>query len=394
MTIGRRAALAAGIGAATVAASPNRVRAQGGEEVVIAGSIPLTGVFGFAGVGLSSGLTDYVRVINEAGGVAGRRLRFVFEDTAYRVDQSVAAFNRLTSANKVNFYYGDSTGFAKAINPELNRRDDALMAGASFATEINDPVAYPRQFMAGPDYSEMMAVLLEYIGRTQPGARIALVNSDTEFGRDPIAPTEALAGRLGLRIVEKIITPPGSVDVSTEILKIRRANPDYTIFHGYILAPLPEFIAQARQIGLRTKFMGTFWSMDNAGWQRIGTAADGMLGVMPYRYHYDDDPSAPAMTRIRQLRSEYQSVYHVKGYLTGMLFAEIARRAIEGRMPMTGTGLKAALNTIRDFDTGGIIGQPISIPGNTIPVGRVYRYDAARGRMVGEGGWIRVSRTT
>jgi branched-chain amino acid transport system substrate-binding protein len=387
----RRSALLAG---PAMLAGARRAQSQGGaNEIVIGGSIPLTGVFAFAGVGLNDGLSDYVRFVNEQGGVAGRRVRYVFEDTAYRVDQSVAAFNRLTSANRINFYYGDSTGFAKAINPELRRRDDILMCGASFATEINDPQNYPQQFMAGPDYSEMAGVLLEFIQRTQPGARVALVHSDTEFGRDPIQPTEQMAGRLGLRIVEKIVTPPGSVDVSTEVLKLRRANPDYTIMHGYVLAPLPEFIQQARQMNLRTRFMGTFWSMDNAGWARIGQPADGMMGVNPYRYHYEEAADAPMVARIRRVKPEYQPLAYMKGWLTGMLFCEIARRTIEAGQPMSGTAMKAALNSIRDFDTGGIIGAPVSIQGNTIPVGRVYRFDAAQRRMVPEGGWIRMSRS-
>ena len=56
--------------------------------------------------------------------------------------------------------------------------------------------------------------------------------------------------------------------------------------------------------------------------------------------------------------------------------------------------MKAALNTIKDFDTGGIIGVPITISGNTIPVGRVYRFDAQEEQMVPDGDWIRVSRRT
>ena len=70
-----------------------------------------------------------------------------------------------------------------------------------------------------------------------------------------------------------------------------------------------------------------------------------------------------------------------------------ARRAIEAKQELTAQNLKAALNTIKDFDTGGIIGTPITITGNTIPVGRVYRYDAANKTMAGDGDWIRVSRT-
>jgi branched-chain amino acid transport system substrate-binding protein len=392
MTITRRYALASGLGAAAMASGFTPSLAQSG-EIVIGGSIPLTGVFAFAGIGINDGISDYVKIINEGGGIAGRKVRYVPEDTGYKVDQSVAVFNRITGSNPVNFYYGDSTGFAKTINAELNRKGTILMAGASFATELNDPKTYPNMFIAGPDYSEMIGVLLEYIAKTQPGARIALVNSDTEFGRDPIAPTEAMAAKLKLRIAEKIITPPGSVDVSTEVLKLRRANPDYTIFHGYVLAPLPEFINQAKQLGLKTKFMGTFWSMDNSIWAKVGDAADGFMGVMPYRYYYDQDSNAPMLAKIKQMRPEYQSTAYMQGFLTAMLFCEAAKRTLEAKKELTGPNMKAALNTIRDFDTGGIIGVPISIPGNTIPVGRVYRFDASKKTMVPDSDWISLGKT-
>ena len=390
MTITRRQALT-GIAAGALATGMRPTFAQAG-EIVIGGSIPLTGVFAFAGVGINDGISDYVKLINAGGGIAGRKVRYVPEDTSYKVDQSVAVFNKITGSNPVNFYYGDSTGFSKTINPELNRKNTILMAGASFATELNDPKNFPNQFMAGPDYSDMINVLLVYIAKTQPGARIALVNSDTEFGRDPIPTTEKLAAKYGLNIVEKIATPPTSVDVSTEVLKLRRANPDYTIFHGYVLAPIPEFMTQARQLGLKTKFMGTFWSMDNSLWAKVGDPADGFMGVMQYRYYFEDAPNAPMLARIRQMRPEYQSTAYMQGFLTAMLFCESAKRTLAAGKELTGPNMKAALNSIKDFDTGGIIGAPISIPGNAIPIGRVYRFDAAKKQMVADGDWIRVSR--
>jgi len=391
MQLTKRQALVAGLGAGAMMAGLRPVAAQAG-EIVIGGSIPLSGVFAFAGIGVNDGISDYVKIINEAGGIAGRKVRYVAEDTGYKVDASVAVFNKITGSNAVNFYYGDSTGFAKTINPELNRKNSILMAGASFSSELNDPKNYPNQFIAGPDYAEMISVLLEYIAKTQPGAKIALVNSDTEFGRDPIAPTEAMAAKLGLKIVEKIATPPTSVDVSTEVLKLRRANPDYTIFHGYILAPLPEFMTQAKTLGLKTKFMGTFWSMDASIWNKVGEPADGFMGVMPYRYYFDQDPKAPMLAKIRSMRPEYQSTAYMQAFLTTMLFCEAAKRTLEAKKELTAPNLKAALNSIKDFDTGGIIGTPITITGNTIPVGRVYHYDAAKKTMVPDSDWIKLSK--
>ncbi|WP_186386759.1 MULTISPECIES: ABC transporter substrate-binding protein [unclassified Stappia] len=382
----RRTLLALSASAAIATALP----AAAADDIVIGGSIPLTGVFAFAGVGIEAGMQDYIKIVNEAGGLQGRKLRLAYEDTGYKVDASVAAFNKLTSQNTIHLYYGDSTGFAKTINGELDRMGTTIMAGASFATELNDPKAFQYQFMAGPDYSEMTGILLEYIAKEKPGARIVLVNSDTEFGRDPIAATKARASELGLEVVEEIITPPTAVDVSTEVLKLRRARPDYTIFHGYVLAPLPEFMTQAKQLGLETKFMGTFWSMDASIWSKVGEAADGFMGVMPYRYYYDEADNAPMLDRIREMRPEYQSTPYMQGFLTAMLFTEAAKRTLEAGQELNAPNLKAALNSIENFDTGGIIGVPISIPGNSIPVGRIYRYDASAQQMLPASDWISV----
>ena len=388
-SLDRRSVLGLAAAAGTFTAMPAILRAQA-KEIVLGGSIPMTGVFGFAGVGINDALTDVVKITNEAGGIQGRMLRYVPEDTAYKVDASVAAFNRITTQHDVNLYYGDSTGFSKTINPELERNGRILMAGASFATELNDPKKYPLQFMAGPDYTEMFGILLRYIAKAKPGAKLAYVYSDTEFGRDPIKSSEELAKTLGLNVVQTVVTPPGSVDVSTEVLKLRRAAPDYTIFHGYVMAPIPEFITQAKQMGIKSEFMGTFWSMDNSLVQKMGEVAEGFMGVMPYRYYYDKEGSAPMLDRIRQLRPDYQSTPYMQGFLTGLLFVEAAKRTLAAGQELNGRNLKAALNTIENFDTGGIIGVPITIKGNSIPVGRIYRADSKQKLMVPASDWIRL----
>jgi branched-chain amino acid transport system substrate-binding protein len=96
------------------------------------------------------------------------------------------------------------------------------------------------------------------------------------------------------------------------------------------------------------------------------------------------------LDKIRQMRPEYQSTPYMQGFLTAMLFTEAAKRTLEAGKELTGANLKAALNSIKDFDTGGIIGVPISIPGNSIPVGRIYRYDAAKKTMQPASDWIKL----
>ena len=371
----------------TARAQAGRAQA-GGEDIVIGGSIPMTGVFAFAGVGINAGMGDYVKMVNDAGGIKGRRIRYVPEDTGYKVDVSVAAFKKITSQNKVSLYYGDSTGFSKTINPELDRNGHILMAGASFATELNNPARYPNQFLVGPDYTEMFGILLKHIAQEKPGAKVAFVYSDSEFGRDPIEASEAAAKKLGLSIVAKLMTPPGSVDVSTEVIKLRRADPDYTIFHGYVLAPIPEFVGQGKRMGLKTRYMGTFWTMDNSTVMQMGEDAEGFMGVMPYRYYYDQAADAPMLKKIREMRPQYQSTGYMQGFLAAMLFTEAAKRTLDAGKDLSATNMKAALDGIKDFDTGGLIGVPISMKGNSIPVGRIYRADVKQKQMVPASDWI------
>lgn len=382
----RRMVLPLSLAAGMVAAGG--ALAQSKEDIVIGGSIPMSGVFAFAGVGIHAGMGDYVKMLNEAGGIAGRQVRYVPEDTGYKVDVSVAAFKKITSQNTVNLYYGDSTGFSKTINPELNRAGNILMTGASFATEINDPEKFPAQFLVGPDYTEMFGILLNYIAKEKPGAKVAFVYSDTEFGRDPIDESRTVAKGLGLEVAAEIMTPPGSVDVSTEVLKLRRANPDFTIFHGYVLAPIPEFISQGKQMGLKSRYMGTFWTMDNSTVMKMGEDADGFMGVMPFRYYYDEEGKSPMLEKIRALRPEYQSTAYMQGFLAAMLLTEAAKRTLDGGKELTTSNMKTSLQSIKDFDTGGIIGVPVSIKGNSLPVGRIYRADYAQKKMVPASDWI------
>ncbi|MDO8790145.1 MAG: ABC transporter substrate-binding protein [Sulfuritalea sp.] len=373
------------LAAAGIALAP---AAQAQEEIVIGGSIPMTGVFAFAGIGINAGLQDYFKIVNDAGGIKGRKIRYVFEDTGYKPDVSVAAFKKLTGANKISLYYGDSTAFSRTINPELERLGSIMMAGASLATEINDPKKFPAQFMAGPDYSEQIGILLRHIAKEKPAAKVAIVYSDSEFGRDPVNEFREMSKKLGLTVAVEIQTAPGSVDVSTEVIKLRRADPDYTIFHGYILAPIPEFVTQMKKSGSKSHFMGTFWTMDSSTVMKMGEAGDGFMGVMPYRYYYDTSAKAPMLDKIRQLHPEYQNTPYLQGFLTAMLFVESAKRTLEAGKPLDAKNLKAALNSIKNFDTGGLIGVPITIKGNSVPVGRIYRADMKTQKMVPASDWI------
>ena len=394
----RRRILSAGAAATGLTTLGLPALAQSG-EIVFGAAPPITGVFAFAGVGLHQGLGDYCEYRNSKGGIAGRKNKYIGEDSGYKMDQAMSVFKKITGANKPPVFYGDSTAWAKASAKEVTQMGTVLTSSPSFSSDLADPKTAPYYFMAGPTYTAMCEILLEYIGRTSKGANkpaVAIVYSDTEFGRDPIPGLKARAQKMGIPIVQEIVTKPGSVDVSSEVAKLRRAKPDFVIFHGYVLAPIPEFIRQMREAGLTATPMGTIWSMDKTTVDAMGAAGDGWMGVMPYRYSYDTK-DAPGMQAIKDFAAkarpqmQYVPLFYTHGWLVGMVFAEVIERCLKAGKALTGNNMKAALESINDWDTGGITGLLASLKGHQIASGRIYAYDAKSKLIEPASGWIKTA---
>lgn len=391
--------LGLGLGAAGLSALPLSAAIAQTGELVIGAAPPITGPFAFAGVGLNQGLADYCDWRNTQGGVAGRKLRYVSEDSGYKVDQAMSIFKKIVGAQKPSMFYGDSTGWAKASAREISQMGSIIASAPSFSSDMADPKNVPYYFMAGPTYAAMVEILLEYIARTSRGANkpaVAVVYSDTEFGRDPIPALKARAAALQIPIVQEIVTKTGAVDVSGDVAKLRRAKPDFVIFHGYVLAPIPEFIRQMRESGMNATPMGTIWSMDKTTVDAMGATAQGWMGVMPYRYSYDtkDAPMIRNMAaHVAKVRPEtrYITNFYTHTWLVGMIFAEILERCIKAGKPLTGPNMKASLESIDNWDTGGVTGLLASLKGHQIASGRIYAYDSNSKLMEPASGWIKTA---
>ena len=84
------------------------------------------------------------------------------------------------------------------------------------------------------------------------------------------------------------------------------------------------------------------------------------------------------------------SPFYISSWLSGMIFAEVAERCIKANKPLQLQHMKAALESMKDWDTGGIIGLLANVSSHQIPAGRVYRYDPEKKTMEPASGWIKV----
>lgn len=394
----RKLIQAAGSAAAIgpLAFQPVSAQAQKG-DIVIAASQPITGIFAFAGTAMNNGLNDFVLWKNANGGVAGRKLRYVSEDSGFKLDQGVAIFKKLMAAEKPTFFYGDSTQWAKAVAQDAITAGTIMTSSTSLASSMADPVNMPQHFVPGPIYGSMHEILMEYIAKAWSKSdkpKIAYVYADTEFGSDGIPAGKARAAKLGLPIVAEIVTKQSGIDVGPEVSKLRRARPDIVIFQGYILAPMPEFVRQMREAGLQSQVMGTAWGLDRPAYDALGQMGESLGGVSPYRYGHETDSKMINAMRDFAVKNRPDmkniSPFYISSWLSGMVFAEIAERCIKANKPLTLPNMKAALESMKDWDSGGIFGTLVDFSKHQAPVGRLYQYDLKTKTMEPASGWLKV----
>jgi branched-chain amino acid transport system substrate-binding protein len=367
-------------------------------DIVIGASQPITGVFSFAGTAMNNGLNDFVAWRNSKGGVMGRNLRYVSEDSGFKLDQGVAIFKKIMAAEKPSFFYGDSTQWAKAVAQDAIASNSIMTSSTSLASVVADPVNMPQHLVPGPTYPRLHEILMEYIARTSRGAaakpNIAYVYSDTEFGRDGIPGGKARAEKLGLPIVAEIVTKQSGIDVAPEVAKLRRAKPDIVIFQGYIAAPMPEFARQLREAGMNPQIMGTAWGMERQAYEPLAALGVRLTGVAMYRYGHETD--SPMINNMREYAAKARpdmkhiSAFYISSWLSGMMFAEVAERCIKANKPLTLPNMRAAVQTMTQWDTGGICGLLADVSGHNIPAGRMYAYDPDKKTMEPASGWIKV----
>jgi branched-chain amino acid transport system substrate-binding protein len=360
------------------------------DEIKVGAVQPITGRFAFAGVNINAGLEDALMMANDAGGINGKKIKYIMEDGQYQLDVATAAFKRIMSRDNPLIMYGESTGLGKAMSPEIKDRYKILYSSTSFSSELADPKTNPYMFVPGPTYSDMFGILLKYIAKEKPGAKVAFFYSDTEFGKDPIASGRAMCKQLKLDLVAEAVAQVGAVDVTSQVLDLKRKNPDFVIFQGFVVNPVGTVIKQCRDFGMKCKFMGTFWGATKMIIDNLGPLAEGYMAVNPYMYWWNDDvpmiKKIKAYTAKKHPNVKSRDNSYMQGFMTGLLFVECLKKADKAGQ-LNGEGLVKALQSIKNFDSGGL-SAPFTIKHNKFPVARVWKVNVQKKIYEPASDWI------
>ena len=369
--------------------SANRLPAA--DAVVKVGAVQATkGVLSKAFLEINAGLKDSLTIANKEGGVNGKKIQYIMKETHYKVDESKEKFDEIIREHNPLAMFGNSTGLGKAIAEKIKNTYKILYTSTSFSAALADAPMYPSIFVPGPTYGDQMGILLMHIAKTKPKARVALFYSSTAFGKDPIPFARLMAKRLQLKLVSEQVVKLGTKEVANEVVDLKKAAPDFVIFQGFVMEPVPTVIRMCRELGMTCKFMGTFWTANKTVLDLLGPLAEGYMVVNPYAYWSDE--KSPMIRKIRAYNAEnypdvtYRYNTYMEGFAAGLLLVETLRRA-DTAGALNYDGLVKALKTLKNVDTGGLT-APLTIVNNRFPTARVYEADAAKGMYVPRSEWL------
>jgi branched-chain amino acid transport system substrate-binding protein len=339
------------------------------------------GVFSDCFVNVNAGLQDALMIANDEGGINGKKIEYIMEPCHYKVPEQKEKLEKIIKEYKPLVVFGCSTGLGLALKEKITHEYKVLYSSTSFSGTLAQPGLYPSIFMAGPTYGEQVAILLKYIKRKTPNARIVFFCSDSAFGKDPIKYARSFARKLKIKIEAEIVVPFKQTNFTNEIALLKEKNPDYVIFQGFVLKPLPTVIKQCKAAGITSKFMGTFWTATKKVLDELGPAAEGYLVVNPYAYWGDVD--VPMIKKIMDYTAQnypevkYRPNYYMQGFATGLVYVEVLRRADKAGK-LNYDGLVEALRSLKNFDTDGLM-APISIVGNRFPAAQIVQANVTKG---------------
>jgi branched-chain amino acid transport system substrate-binding protein len=153
-------------------------------EIKLGNIVPYTGPFADYGA-IGRAEAAYFQMINDRGGVNGRKLIFVSLDSGPDVSPPLGLAHQLVEQEQVLLLVGTwGTRVNTAIRPYLNQQHVPHLFVASGAATFADPAQFPWTMAFHAGFQTEGAVYARYILQNKPAAKIALLASDYEDGKE------------------------------------------------------------------------------------------------------------------------------------------------------------------------------------------------------------------
>ena len=296
----RRDLLKAGTAGALALGFPAIVKAQSG-AIKIGHVTPLTGFLGALGEYAVMGMKMAVEEVNAAGGVMGRQLDVMSEDSVNPATASTKA-QRMLERDGVEFLMGEiNSASAKTIMQVAARNKRLFLQIGARSDVLRGKDCNRYTFHVDIPVTVMVNAAGQALAREGhiKGKRIYFLTSDYLFGHDLAKAAKAFVAANGGTLVGDELTATDTTDFSPFLLKIRQAKPDLvaTNLGGN---QVTNFVKQYAEFGLPYQVAGFNLNTADA-W----SAGEGNLaGIWPTVWHHDlDTPGSKAF--VAAFRQKY-----------------------------------------------------------------------------------------
>lgn len=233
MTITRRASLAAAaLPLFAPAIVPSIARAQGTEAIRFGALNPLTGAGGPYGPPMRRAIEGVVATVNEAGGVLGRRIQVIGEDTQTNPDAAVRAARKLIDVDRVSAIMGTwASAVTTAVAP-LAWESRTMLFTVSGADSITLLPHRGHIIRTQPNSTLQITKLAEFLGE-RGAKRIFILAAQTPFAEPNRVILAREMPKFGGEVLGQVIYDREKTTFRSEVDQALRARPDFIFLNGY-----------------------------------------------------------------------------------------------------------------------------------------------------------------
>jgi branched-chain amino acid transport system substrate-binding protein len=298
-------------------------------EILIGSIQDLSGPI--AGFGKQARLGMMLRVdeINEQGGINGRKIKLLVEDSAYDPKKAVLAAQKLVNQDKIFMMVGH-IGSAQnmAAMPVQFEKNVINFFPITAAREMYEPF-HKLKYAFAATYFDQMRIAVPKIVKEKGAKKVCSIYQDDEFGLEVLRGGEAGLKAMGTDYAEKTSFKRGATDFSSQVARMKGAGCDMVVL-GTIIRETIGTMAESRKTGFNPIFIGSSAAYLDLVHKLGGKAVEGLIAAHTSQQPYLDDESQPIRFWANKFKTKYNedpNVSTVYGYAAIDAFARAAQKA-------------------------------------------------------------------
>jgi branched-chain amino acid transport system substrate-binding protein len=282
----------------TPAIAADSVRGVTDNEILIGTYTDLSGVTAMWGVNNSNAWRMVFEETNAAGGINGRKIKYIVEDNQYQVPRSVQAANKLINRDGVFVMVANGgTPMNNATMPDQLAKGVPNVFPLTSARSMYEPLHHLKFGLASSYYDQMRAGVKLFVD--QHGKKtICAMSQDTDFGRDVMDGARDQLKAMNLKLAAETLHKPTDTDFSASVARLHDANCDLILVGG-IVRDSVQIISAVRKTGWNVDMLGQAASYDEAVATVPGGVTEGFYSMTPVLFVANTD-SSPAVTKFAE----------------------------------------------------------------------------------------------